>query len=340
MYISSSHYMATGRRTGQIVVAALLIAAGCGGSDDSQPPLVLTEANAPAVAAEALITAGQTTSGVQGPLGGLSLAATSPLPGAGRRAVQHLAAGATGAQVAAPGTMTEACAAGGSTTTVSSSTSATVTFSNCQEDASTRINGTLTLTIKTSSGSTSSDLSFSVSVNLTITAGALSFAESGGYDLSLKSSTDPNASGTELQLTGSHLSVSLSGGAASDKLTLSNFDIDVKQDLSNTPNQQIETIDYDIDSTRLKGHISVMTNDPVKQILDAGIPREFAHAGQVLITGANHTRLQITILGDETFTPPAGQGQVKIELDTGAGSFGAPIWVNWTALKAMVGTAP
>jgi len=328
--------MTMGRRTGQIVVAALLLAAGCGGSDDSQPPLPLTEANAQAVAAEALIAAGQITTGVQTPTGGLPLAATSPMPGAGR-AVQRLMSRATGTLPVAPGSMTEACAAGGSTTTVSSGTSETVTYNNCQEDANTRINGTVKLTIKTSSGGTSSDLSFSVSVNLTVTTGTLSFAESGGYDLHFKLSADPSSSGTELELTGSRLSVSVSGGtAASDKLTLSNFDIDVKEDLSNTPSQQVETIDYDIDSSRLKGHISVMTNHPVMQILGA----EFPHAGQVLIAGANHTRLQITILGDETSTPPSGQGQVEIELDTGSGTFGAPIWVNWATLKSLVGSTP
>lgn len=328
MHISSSHYMATSRRTGQIVVAALLIAAGCGGSDDSQPPLVLTEANAQAVAAEALIAAGQTTSGVQSPRGRIVI-------------VQRLASRATGKQPAAPGSMTEACPSGGTTTTNGTTTSATVTFNNCQEDANTRINGTLTYTVNTSgSGGTPTGFSVSVTASITVTAGTLSYAESGGYDLTFKSSADPNAPGSEFELTGSHLSTSISGGAVSDKLTLSNFDIDLKQDLSNTPNQQIETIDYDIDSTRLKGHISVMTNDPVKQILDAGIPHEFPHAGQVLITGASHTRLQITILGDETFTPPAGQGQVEIELDAGTGTFGAPIWANWTTLKSLVGSAP
>jgi hypothetical protein len=327
------------RRAGQIIAAALLVAAGCG-SDDSQPPLLLTEANAQAVASEALISAGQTTSGVQTPLGGLAFTAASSLRAADRLAVQRLVSRATAAPPVAPGSATEACAAGGSTTTDSSSTSATVTFNNCQEDASTRINGTLKLTIKTSSGGTSSDLSFSVTVNLTITAGALSFAESGGYDLSFKSSSDPNATGSELELTGNRLTVSVSGGATSDKLTLSNFDVDVKQDLASTPGQQIETIDYDIDSSRLKGHIAVMTNDPVKQILDGAVPHNFPHAGQVLITGATHTRLQITILGDDTYTPPAGQGQVKLELDAGTGAFGAPIWVSWTALAALAGSAP
>jgi hypothetical protein len=230
--------------------------------------------------------------------------------------------------------MTEACAGGGTTTTESTSTTATVTFNNCQEDASTKINGTLKLTIKTTSGS--SDFTFSVSVNLTITAGKLSLSESGGYDMSFKSST----TGSELELTGTRLTISATGGTVTDKLTLSNFDIDVKQDTSATPAESSETIDYDIDSSRLDGHISVVTAPAVTQLLDATPARQFPHAGRILITGAKSTRLQITIAGDETYVPPAGEGQVKIELDTGTGSFAAPIWVSWAMLQSLAGSAP
>jgi len=50
--------------------------------------------------------------------------------------------------------------------------------------------------------------------------------------------------------------------------------------------------------------------------------------------------LQITILGDETFTPPAGQGQIELQGDPGTGTFGAPIWTSWAELSAMVATTP
>lgn len=342
MYVTSSRRtmgLGLGRVSLSIcgaLAGALLIAAGpagCGGSDDALPPLLLTQSNAPAVAAEALITAGQTTAGAQVPLGGAALTATRAVDGASRRAAQHLMSRATGAPIALD-TMTAACAAGGTTTTESSSTAATVTYNNCQEDANTKINGTVKLTIKTSSGS--SDFAFSVSVNLTVTAGKLSLSESGGYDLIFKSSS----TGSEFELTGKRLTISVTGGTVSDKLTLSDFDIDVKADTSGTPAEQSETIDYDIDSSRLDGHISVMTAPAVTQLLDATPARQFPHAGRILITGAKSSRLQITIAGDETYVPPAGEGQVKIELDTGTGSFAAPIWVNWAMLQSLAGSAP
>jgi hypothetical protein len=74
---------------------------------------------------------------------------------------------------------------------------------------------------------------------------------------------------------------------------------------------------------------------------DAGISsRQHPFAGQILISGANHTRLQITILGDETFTPPTGQGQIELQVDPGTGTFGAPIWTRWAERSAVVSTAP
>jgi hypothetical protein len=53
-----------------------------------------------------------------------------------------------------------------------------------------------------------------------------------------------------------------------------------------------------------------------------------------LITGADKERLQVTILGDETFVPPMGEGQIELQLDSGSGSFGPPTWLNWATLTA------
>jgi hypothetical protein len=155
----------------------------------------------------------------------------------------------------------------------------------------------------------------------------------------IKTASNPTDN-TETELTGDRLSVALSvGGSLRDQVTLSNFDIDISEQLTTT-DQRVEHFTYDIDSTRLKGHVTVMTTQDIKQSIDPFMPREFPFAGQILISGANHTRLQITILGDESFTPPAGQGQIELQVDTGSGAFGAPIYTSWSALSAMVSTAP
>jgi len=40
----------------------------------------------------------------------------------------------------------------------------------------------------------------------------------------------------------------------------------------------------------------------------------------------------MTIMGDETYIPPAGQGQIEYRLDLDTGTFGAPFWGNWAGL--------
>jgi hypothetical protein len=44
--------------------------------------------------------------------------------------------------------------------------------------------------------------------------------------------------------------------------------------------------------------------------------------------------LQATIFGDETFVPPAGEGQIELQLDPGTGSFGPAVWVSWATVAA------
>lgn len=317
-------------------VALAVAATGCSGADSSQPPLPLDEANATAVAAEALITTGQTSFTVQLPSGsipGMAAALRSLDPGAVRR----LTALATGPQDA-DGTMTQACPLGGSETITTAGTTVTFTLNNCVQDASTKINGTIRFTVQTSTTG-ANQVSLAASFDYTVTQGVASFTESGGYRVVIRTAENPSDS-TEYELTGDRFSLALSvGGKPRDQVTVSNFDLDITT-LLTTTGQQVEHFAYDIDSSWLRGHVTVMTTQDLQQVLDLIMPRQFSFAGQILVTGASHTRLQITILGDETFTPPAGQGQIEIQVDPGTGSFGAPIWTSWSELSAMVMTAP
>lgn len=315
---------------------ALAAATGCGGAGNSQPPLPLDEANATAVAAEALITTGQTSFTVQLPSGsipGVAAALRSLDPGA----VQRLAALATGPQHA-DGTMTQPCPLGGSQTITTAGTTVTFTLNHCVQDATTEINGTLRFTVQASTAG-ANQVSLAASFDFTVTQGAMSFTESGGYSIVIRTAENPTDS-TEYELTGDRISLALSvGGKPRDQVTLSSFDIGIETQLTST-GQQVEHFTYDIDSSWLRGHVTVMTTQDLKQVLDLIMPRRFSFAGQILVSGANHTRLLITILGDETFTPPAGQGQIEIQVDPGTGNFGAPIWTSWSELSAMVMTAP
>jgi hypothetical protein len=318
-----------------ILSSALVLTAaatGCGGSGSSQPPLPLSESNATSVAAEALITTEQSSVTVQLP-GDITTGVAPALRSLGPDAVQRLTALATGPQNA-DGTTTTACDVSGSETFTTAGTTVTVAFDRCVQADGTRIEGTLKLTVQVSTAG-SNQIAMSATVNMTVTQGALSFAESGGYELVLRTAASP-ADDTEYELSGDSLRVALSvGGTLRDQFALSSFDIVISQQLTST-DQQVEHFTYELDSTWLAGHIAVMTTQDIKQRIDFVTPRQHPFAGQIMISGANHTRLRITILGDETFTPPAGQGQIELEIDPGSGAFGAPTWTSWSALSAMV----
>jgi hypothetical protein len=312
------------RRRRALAAGALLAGlAACGGSgsDTAQAPLAITSSNAPAVAAEAVITADQAQATVT------AFPGSSAALAAGARQLAHAVAQAPHADP-----VTESCGVSGTITTAMTATSATVTFAACVDAAGTSVNGMISysaLAVTTTGSGTA--ISASVSVNITATVGSLSYAESGGYNLML---TVGSSSGGLFSLTGDHLSLAVSG-AVQDKVTLSSFDIQVTDDTTASPAETDAKVDYELDTTRLAGHISVSTTHDMKQ-LETG---EHPYAGTVLITGANHGRLQIAIHGDETYTPPAGQGQVELQVDTGTGSFGASIWVSWDMLTALAQTS-
>jgi hypothetical protein len=102
-----------------------------------------------------------------------------------------------------------------------------------------------------------------------------------------------------------------------------------------TVNQGAATVNYTVASSRLGGQLTMTTTATIKQLLTK---QHSPFTGQVLIVGAGNTRLQVTIAGDETYSPPPGQGQLELELDPGTGVFGPPTWTSWAALltDAMV----
>jgi hypothetical protein len=304
------------RRASRLAAGALLASlAACGGSSStSEAPLAITSSNAPAVAAEAIITAGQTQGTV------------TIFPGSSAAAA--LGARQLARAVAQVPQATTSCGVSGTMTTTMTATSATVTFSSCVETAGTSLNGMASYSnVAVTTTGTGTKISASVSLDVTATVGTLSYAESGGYDMTL---TIGSAAIDQFTLSGDHLSLAVSG-PVNDKVTLSSFDIDLSVDSAGSPAQTDAKVDYELDTTRLAGHISVSTTADMKQLETS----EHPYTGTVLITGANHGRLQITIHGDETYTPPTGEGQVELQIDTGTGSFGASTWVSWDMLAAL-----
>lgn len=301
----------------------MVTALGCGGGG-SASKLGITDDNAPEVASEAVIT-GQAANNTANPM---SAAAVARLNSG---AIRHV-----GAAVRAPADGEAACAiSGSSTTTTSGQTSAKIVFAHCDDGDGKVLDGTLGYTIDT--GSSSSALAFAVDVDLTVTEGNLVFEEHGGYKMTL-TITLTGSRLEEFELTGDGLDLTLSeGGAVRDQLTMSSFDFHTTVDVvAGQGTESSSEVDYDIDSSRLGGSISVTTTNTMKQRDESHYP----YTGTVVVTGANATRLEITIHGDESYVPPSGQGQVELKVDSGTGSFGASAWISWSVLASMSTTAP
>jgi hypothetical protein len=333
---------------GALVAGAL---AGCGGGASAggtmsaapgpNTPLAIGQDNATATAAEAIVTPATLADTATSAAGaGAAPAAVPPsLSSLDRRVVQRWFS-SQNAKPAAAGTVTMPCAVGGSFTAVTSADgkTLTVTFADCSEVAGTSVGGTqtyanLTLTTQT----TLDSISANVTDALTIAVGAVSYAETGDYAFSFSANkTVGGGISTEtFGLIGSSLSISVSkSGAVFDSVTLSNFDFNFEEDLTVSPHQLYSSFNYTLASSRLNGQITVATTQEFKQIVDPAETHLYPYAGQLIIAGANSERLQVTILGDETFVPPAGEGQIELQLDSGTGSFGPAVWLSWAALSA------
>jgi hypothetical protein len=325
-------------------------AAGCGGGSSSpggmsamagmNSPLAITQSNANATAAEVMVTPTALSVGTSA---AVSAAPASVVPATLHAIDRRVAEGAqmsANAASADAGSVTISCAVGGSVTVVKSTDgkTLTVTLADCSEAAGTSANGTQTYADFTLTTTSSSDsISANVTDALTIVVGALSFAETGDYAFALSANKALNGAVTteSIDLSGSSLSFSVSrSGAVSDSVILTNFDFNFEEDQTVSPHQLYSSLSFALASSRLDGTVTVTTTQEFKQIVDPSETRMYPYTGQLLITGADSERLQVTILGDETFVPPAGEGQIELQLDSGSGTFGAPTWLSWATLMA------
>lgn len=335
------------------VVGALVAGAvaACGGGSSGagamsatagpNTPLAITQSNTNATAAEAVLTpatlADGTTSGAG--ISAVTGVVVPSLSAVDRSVVQQITR-TPSAHTSGGGSVTISCASGGSFTAATSvdGKTLTVTFAACSEVAGSSVNGTQTYADFTLTTQSSGDsVSANVTDALTIVVGSVSFAESGHYAFSLAADKAAGAgfSTVTFGLTGSSLAITASkSGSVLDSVTLTNFDFNFEEDLTVSPHQLYSSFHYTLASSRLNGAITVTTTEQVKQIVDPAETHLYPYAGQVLIAGADAVRLQVTILGDETFVPPAGEGQVELQSHPGTGTFAQPTWVNWPALAA------
>ena len=341
------------RAFGFVACLGVAAVAGCGGGGSSNAgagagtaaTLTLSRTNAQATAGAAITAnGGITNAATVPPAGSASLATSAPglLGGVDRRFAQSLLASARKSiNAVGDNTQTDPCAVSGTVTTVTAADgkSATVSFAACAETANFVLNGTqtyanLSLTLPTMAVPTAT-LSADVSTNVTLLIGAYTEVEQGGYAFTFSANFLPLGGITTetFGLSGTRLMVTVSkGGTLIDSATLSNFDLSYLEDLTVSPHQLNSTVTYTINSTLLNGQFLVRTLQTLQQTADPLVARLYPHSGQLEIDGANGTRLLMTIKGDETYVPPAGQGQIEYQLDLNTGTFGAPFWGNWAGL--------
>lgn len=299
------------------------VAVTCSGTP-SKSPAGISEANAPTLAAQAMLALNA--------FGGSSAASpNTATPSASLATVKRLPRPSDATET------TTNCAVSGTIVVDPSAdgTSETDTFDSCQETADLSLNGVLSYTgLLLNVTPTEASLTANVQDNLTLGLGAITEVENGSYDISLVYTP---ATSVVFDLTNVDLAALINyNGAPLDSERLSNANINLTEDLTISPNQLYADFSYTLASTLLNGTVSANTAQTIKRIADPSVSHTFPYTGQVVLLGSNNTRERITIWGDETYLPPAGQGQVEIDFDPGTGSYAAPIWVNWSTLQQII----
>jgi len=318
--------------------AALLFAFlwGCGGGGSGggggpagltpppSAPVSVTAANAtrvaatalkPAVGGGALATAGglETTAAPQ------ARAVTRALLAVARDSKTQLSASQSVVGAAA---QTVQCPYGGSVTRDISAdgTSGTFTYNACSFVPGETISGSVSVT-GVSAASDGSHFSGNFRVDITFTVTGFAPLRIVG-DFSIVEDCNTSTQDCTRSFTGS----SLGAQQGNETWFITSFTI-TEAFVSSTQTTTI-TANYTVSSTALNGSVTVVTTTPLQILASARHP----HAGVVVATGANNSKVRLTVLGSD----PTAPGQVRIEVDAdGDNTYESSTLYSWSTLDAL-----
>lgn len=173
----------------------------------------------------------------------------------------------------------------------------------------------------------------SVTFDLTITMGEVNITQSGSHGL-VHVAPAPNADDV-FDLTADSLhATSAVGATPRDDITA--FDVHIHE-TNNVVHPSLFvtqwTESFQLESVRIGGQFTVATKTALRHVWDGS---QYPASGELEITGADHTRLLITVAGDELSVPNTGEDFIKLEVDPGTGTLDAPRWLSWAALSAAM----
>jgi hypothetical protein len=322
-----------------VILLSIATLSGCGGSDDAAsttttlPAVAITDANASTVANAAVTTA--LSSATINSVSPLSVQAGSTVSAEQRmlykindmamqKALSH---NNVALNVTTAATTINPCTNGGNYTVSSdgadlaTSTYQTVTFNNCTESPTT-LNGSFSITGLSTS---TTNQAVTISINLTGSANGNVFSFVGGYSYTATGMGTTTRTDT---IAGSSIVTTYNG--LKDALT--NFSFSSVIDSSVIPNIYTDTIYFTVSSDFVGGSFSFATTAgrPIVSVSD--INRPYPISGQAVVTGANNSKLRITIIDTN---PNAGtsSGTVSLEVSTNGTTYGSPVIRTWTQIS-------
>jgi len=197
----------------------------------------------------------------------------------------------------------------------------TISFNNCVLSGTTA-NGTIALSNLNRLPSTGTPTSISArfTFNFTVANASTSAGIYGGFDIA---ATGIGSVSRKDSITGTSFNIKV----ASKYETLSNFAFTSSYDNTGTHGYS-DTVDYSFASDVILAGFDFHTIMPlVRNYLDS-----YPRSGQVEITGANSTKLRVTVVSTDP-SPGTASGTVTLELSQDGGlHYGAPVTRTWTQL--------